>query len=245
MIDSHCHLDDKAFAEDQNETIQRAIDAGISTMLCIDAPLEFIDRHPAFLGSVGVHPHEAVNADDSTIPRLKEIARHPKIIAVGEIGLDYHYDFSPRDVQKRVFIEHLEAAQELKLPIIIHTREAWDDTFAILQDHWKGQGIMHCFSGGPAEAARCLEMGFYLAFGGVITFPKSIEIQEAARLAPADRILLETDAPYLAPVPKRGKRNEPALMVYTAAKLAELRQTTVEEMDRQTTVNFKRLFSLN
>lgn len=214
-------------------------------MLCIDAPLEFIESHPAFLGSVGVHPHEAENADDSTIPRLKEIALHPKIIAVGEIGLDYHYDFSPRDVQKCVFIQHLEAAQELNLPIIVHTREAWDDTFEILRNHWKGQGIMHCFSGGPAEAEKCLELGFSLAFGGVITFPKSIEIQEAAKLVPRDRILLETDAPYLAPVPKRGKRNEPALMVHSAARLAELRETTLEEIDRITTENFRRLFSLN
>lgn len=245
MIDSHCHLDDEAFQEDRQQTIQRALDAGITTMLSIDAPLEFIESHPALLGSVGVHPHEAAKATDETIPRLREIAKHPKIVAIGEIGLDYHYDFSPRDTQKRVFIEHLEAARELNLPIIIHTREAWDDTFAILQDHWKGKGIMHCFSGGPAEAEKCLDMGFHLAFGGVITFPKSIEIQQAAKLAPVDRILLETDAPYLAPVPKRGKRNEPALMTHTAARLAELRETAPEEIDRLTTDNFKRLFSID
>lgn len=245
MIDSHCHLDDNAFNEDRDAVIQRALDAGITTMLSIDAPLEFIDSHPALLGSVGVHPHEAAKATDETIPGLQEIVKHPKIVAIGEIGLDYHYDFSPRDVQKRVFIEHLDAARELNLPIIIHTREAWDDTFAILRDHWKGEGIMHCFSGGPAEAEKCLEMGFYLAFGGVITFPKSIEIQQAAKLTPSDRILLETDAPYLAPVPKRGKRNEPALMVHTATRFAELRETTSEEINRLTTENFNRLFSID
>lgn len=245
MIDSHCHLDDEVFAAELDGVVARAQAAGVDTMLTIDAPVSLIERYDCVYGSVGVHPHEAGKADESTIPRLREIAAHPKVIAIGEIGLDYHYDFAPRDVQKRVFIEHLHAARDLGLPIIIHTREAWDDTFEILEEHWRGRGIMHCFSGGPREAERCLAMGFYLAFGGVITFPKSLDVQEAARLAPKDRILLETDAPYLAPVPKRGKRNEPALMVHTAERLAELRGVLASDIDRQTSENFRTLFGLH
>lgn len=245
MIDSHCHLDDAAFEAELDDVVARAQAAGVETMLTIDAPVSLVERYECLYGSAGVHPHEAAKADQSTMPRLREITAHPKIIAIGEIGLDYHYDFAPREVQQRVFIEHLHAARELGLPIIIHTREAWDDTFRILDEHWRGRGIMHCFSGGPREAERCLAMGFYLAFGGVITFPKSLDVQEAARLAPNDRILLETDAPYLAPVPKRGKRNEPALMVHTAERLAELRGVLASDIDRQTSENFRTLFGLH
>jgi len=245
VIDSHCHLDDEAFQPDVDAVIQSALDAGVTTMLTIDAPPDFLDRHAALLGSVGVHPHEAGKAQDGFLGHLRERARHSKVVAIGEIGLDYHYDFAPRDVQRDVFISQLRLAEELGKPIIIHTREAWDDTFEILDRHWRGQGIMHCFSGGPKEAERCLNMNFHLAFGGVITFPKATEIQAAAAMAPTDRLLLETDAPYLAPVPKRGKRNEPALMVHTAARLAELRNSTVAELDRVTSINFRRLFSLN
>ncbi|MCX6596664.1 MAG: TatD family hydrolase [Acidobacteria bacterium] len=243
MIDSHCHPDDNAFDADRDAMMERAQAAGITTILAIDPSPEFLDQYSCLLGSVGVHPHQAAETTPDTIPHLRQRARHPKVVAIGEIGLDYHYDFAPRDVQRRVFIDHLRLAAELSLPIIIHTREAWDDTFAVLEEHWQGTGIMHCFSGGPKEAERSVAMGFHLAFGGVITFPKALEVQEAARWAPADRILLETDAPYLAPVPKRGKRNEPALMVHTAARLAELRGTTVAEIERQTTANFQQLFS--
>ncbi len=245
MIDSHCHLDDPAFQSDVDAVIQSALDAGIHTMLTIDAPAEFLDRHPSLLGSAGVHPHEAAKATDGFIDRLRQRARHPKVVAIGEIGLDYHYDFAPRDVQRDVFIAQLRLAEELGKPIVIHTREAWDDTFDILERHWRGQGIMHCFSGGPAQAERSLNMNLHLAFGGVLTFPKAVEIHAAAAMAPDDRLLLETDAPYLAPVPKRGKRNEPALMVHTAARLAELRNSTAAEVDRVTSGNFHRLFSLD
>ncbi len=166
------------------------------------------------------------------------------MLAVGEIGLDYHYDFSPRDIQKSVFIEQMEMAAQAKKPIVIHTREAWDDTLALIEEHWTPHaigGIMHCFSGGPEEARRALDLGFYLSFGGIVTFPKAVAVQEAAKTALRDRILLETDAPYLAPVPKRGKRNEPALMVHTARKLAELRGESYEEVCASTTENFRRL----
>ena len=170
------------------------------------------------------------------------------MLAVGEIGLDYHYDFSPREVQKSVFIEQMELAAAAKKPIVIHTREAWDDTLALIEQHWTPHGIagiMHCFSGGPEEARRALDLGFYLSFGGIVTFPKALAVQEAAKSAPRDRILVETDAPYLAPVPKRGKRNEPALMVHTARKLAELRGESYEELCNATTENFRRLLLLH
>ncbi len=245
MIDSHCHLDDAAFDADRDAVIARAIDAGVETMLTIDAPVSFLETHSALLGTAGVHPHEASKATPETIPDLLEAARHPKVVGIGEIGLDYHYEFSPRDVQRRVFLDHLEAAANLKMPIIIHTREAWDDTLAILRENWRGQGIMHCFSGGPAEAEMCLDLGFHLAFGGVVTFAKATNVHEAARVTPLDRLLLETDAPYLAPAPHRGKRNEPAFVARTAARIGELRSVAVDELIRATTQNFRRLFSLD
>lgn len=253
IVDSHCHLDNEQFDADREAVIARAVDAGVETMVAIgsgdgppdlEAGIRLADRHAAILATVGVHPHDAGKADDSVYARLSELLRHPKVIAVGEIGLDYHYDFSTRDVQRAAFIEQMRVARDAAKPIVIHTREAWDDTFELLEQHWAPAGlpgIMHCFSGGPAEAERCLQMGFYLSFGGIVTFPKSAEIQEAARLAPAGRILVETDAPYLAPVPRRGKRNEPAFVMETAGKLAALRGQTPEEIARVTSENFRRL----
>jgi TatD DNase family protein len=225
LVDSHCHLDNEQFNADRDDVIARAADAGVETMVAIgtgegppdlEAGVRLADKYAPMLATVGVHPHDAAKADDGIYARLAELLRHPKVIAVGEIGLDYHYDFSPRDVQKTVFIEQMRVAHAASKPIVIHTREAWDDTLALLEEHWAPTGlpgIMHCFSGGPDLARRCLQMGFYLSFGGIVTFPKAIEIQEAAQIAPANRILVETDAPYLAPVPKRGKRNEPAFVV--------------------------------
>jgi TatD DNase family protein len=162
-------------------------------------------------------------------------------VAYGEIGLDYHYDFSPRDVQMNVFVQQLEIAREAKLPIVIHTREAWADTVQVLRERWNGGGIMHCFTGGVGEAKEALDLGFHLAFGGVITFPKSEETRAAARMAPEDRLLVETDAPYLAPAPHRGKRNEPAFVAETVRKLAEIRGVEPERMAEITTRNFERL----
>ena len=255
MVDSHCHLDGKVFDNDRDETIQRAIDAGVERMLAIgtgdgppdlEAAIRLADRYPMFLATVGVHPHEAAKYDDATSMALRELLRHPKVVALGEIGLDYHYDLSPRDTQKRVFIEQMAIAREARKPIVIHTREAWDDTFALLEEHWKPTGlggIMHCFTGSPVELERTLALGFHVAFGGVVTYPKAIEVHESARVVPLDRMLLETDAPYLSPIPKRGKRNEPAYVVGTAQRIAELRSTTVEEIAKATTANFERLFA--
>ncbi len=257
LIDSHCHLDSHEFDGDREAVIARAVEAGVGRMVAVgtgegppdlEAGTRIADRHEMFYATVGVHPHDAAKADGETLNRVRELARHPKVIGIGEIGLDYHYDFSPRDRQRAIFAEQMAIAVEAGLPIIIHTREAWDETFELIEKHWTPHGrpgLMHCFTGNPGEARRSLELGFYVSFGGMVTFPKALEIQQAARDVPADRILIETDAPYLAPVPKRGKRNEPAFVVHTAGKLAELRGTTREDIERVTTENVERLFALN
>ena len=253
LIDSHCHLDSTEFDEDREQVIERALAAGVEHMVAIgtgngppdlEAGIRLADKYPAFFATAGIHPHDAAKAGAGDFRRIADLLSHPKVVAVGEIGLDYHYDFAPRDAQKSAFIEQMSIAVSARKPIVIHTREAWDDTVALLEKHWKHHaigGIMHCFSGGPAEAQRALDLGFYLSFGGILTFPKATQVQESAKFAPAGRILLETDAPYLAPVPKRGKRNEPALMVHTARKLADLRGCSLDEVSRTTTENSRRL----
>ena len=253
LIDSHCHLDSPEFDEDRDAVIARALESGVEHMVAIgtgsgppdlEAGVRLADKYPSFYATAGVHPHDAAKAAAADLQKLAGLLKHPKVIAAGEIGLDYHYDFSPREVQKSVFVEQMAIAAAARKPIVIHTREAWEDTLALIEQHWKPHGlagIMHCFSGGPAEAQRALDLGFYLSFGGIVTFPKALDVQAAAKQAPADRILVETDAPYLAPVPRRGKRNEPALVVYTARKLAELRAEPYEELCRTTSENFRRL----
>jgi TatD DNase family protein len=253
LIDSHCHLDSAEFNDDREAVIERALAAGVELMMAIgtgdgppdlEAAVRLADKHRAFYATAGIHPHDAAKARPDDFKRLADLLTHSKVLAVGEIGLDYHYDFSPREVQKSVFIEQMGIAASAKKPIVIHTREAWEDTLALIEQHWAPNGIsgiMHCFSGGPEEGRRALDLGFYLSFGGIVTFPKALAVQEAARSTPRDRILIETDAPYLAPVPKRGKRNEPALMVHTARKLAELRGEPYDELCNATTENFRRL----
>ncbi len=224
LIDSHCHLDDPQFAADRDAVIERARAAGVERMLLIGED------------TVGVHPHEAAKlAVPEKVP--------PGALAVGEIGLDYHYNFSPPDVQRRVFQAQLRLAAGAGKPVIIHTREAWRDTVELIRENYSGPGIFHCFSEGPEEAAEALGMGFHLAFGGVITFPKAERIRAAAAHTPLDRLLVETDAPYLAPVPYRGKRNEPAFIVATVRKLAGIRGETEEQVAAATTANFERLFA--
>lgn len=257
MIDSHCHLDSAEFDADRDAVIERALAAGVEHMMAIgtgngppdlEAGLRLADWHAAFYATVGVHPHDAAKAKPEDFEHLARLLAHPKALAVGEIGLDYHYDFSPRDVQKSVFSAQMEIAAQAKKPIVIHTREAWDDTLALIEEHWAPHGIggiMHCFSGGREEARRALDLGFYLSFGGIVTFPKALAVQEAAQFAPRDRILIETDAPYLAPVPKRGKRNEPALIVHTARRLAELRGESYEDVCAATSGNFRDLLLLH
>jgi TatD DNase family protein len=253
LIDSHCHLDSPDFDEDRDQVIERALAAGVEHMVAIgtgngppdlEAGIRLADKYPAFFSTVGIHPHDAAKAGPGDYRRIADLLSHPKVVAVGEIGLDYHYDFASREAQKFAFLEQMSIAASARKPIVIHTREAWDDTVALLEEHWKPYGIggvMHCFSGGPAEAQRALDLGFYLSFGGILTFPKATQVQESSKIAPSDRILLETDAPYLAPVPKRGKRNEPALIIHTAQKLADLRAESFENICRITTENLNRL----
>src|SRR5262245_23647071 len=208
----------------------------------LQAGMRLADQYPFVYATVGVAPHEASKAAPGGFQRLRELVRYRKVLAIGEIGLDYHYDFSPRDVQRDVFVEQLRIATEARKPIVIHTREAWADTIAILQDHWRGGGIMHCFTGDTVQAREALDLGFHLSFGGVLTFPKAESVREAARLTPDDRLLVETDCPYLAPVPYRGKRNEPAFIVDTVRRLAEVRGTSPEALAELTTANFDALF---
>jgi TatD DNase family protein len=253
LIDSHCHLDSPEFDADRDEVVARALEAGVEHMVAIgtgkgppdlEAGIRLAERYPQFYATVGIHPHDAAKASKADFERLAKLLEHPRVIALGEMGLDYHYDFSPREIQTSVFIQQMEIAAAAKKPIVIHTREAWDDTATLLEQHWKRHGIggvMHCFSGGPVEARQALDLGFYLSFGGILTFPKALDVQAAAKEAPADRILVETDSPYLAPVPRRGKRNEPALVVHTARKLAELRGQSLDEVSRLTTENSRRL----
>ena len=237
LVDSHCHLDDEQFDADREQVIERALAAGVGRMMTIDAP-ELAEHYEFVFSTIGVHPHEASKGD---LGRVRELTGRPKVRAVGEIGLDYHYDFSPRDVQRQVFEQQLEIAASAGKPIVIHTREAWADTISMLRG-WRGGGIMHCFTGTPDQAREALDLGFHLAFGGVLTFPKAADVREAARITPDDRLLIETDCPYLAPVPYRGKRNEPAFVVETARRLAEVRGCALEHIAELTTQNFDKLF---
>jgi TatD DNase family protein len=250
LVDSHCHLDDRQFDEDRDATIARARAAGVEIMLAIgtgdgppdlEAAIRLADNHESIHATVGVHPHDAAKATEETFTRLDALLKHPKVRAVGEVGLDYHYDFSPRDVQGVVFERQLALAAGAGMPVIIHTREAWDDTISILRGAWRGGGIMHCFTGDAAEAREALDLGFHLAFGGVLTFPKAEAVRQAARITPSDRLLVETDSPYLAPVPMRGRRNEPAFIVETVRRLAEVRGSDPDEIAALTSANFERL----
>jgi TatD DNase family protein len=254
LIDSHCHLDAQVFDEDRDAAIQRARDAGIEIMVAIgsgDGPpdlssgIRLAEKHDFMYATVGVHPHDASKADESTWETLISLIVHPKVVAIAEIGLDYHYDFSPRETQRAVFARQLQIAREANLPIAIHTREAWADTVALLREHWpvtgEPGGIFHCFSGSPEEAGEALALGFLLSYSGIITFPKAEELRAAVRRTPLDRLLVETDAPYLAPVPWRGKRNEPAFVVETARKVAEVKGLSLDEVADATTANWKRL----
>jgi len=258
LIDSHCHLDMPLYDADRVETIARAREAGVELMLeiagsdishgSLDKGLRLADEFPFIYAAVGLHPHEASLYDDALERQLFELSLHPKVLGWGEIGLDYHYDHSPRDVQRRVFRRQLEQAIKRRLPVIIHTREAEDDTTAILRESWVDSGgrelggVMHCFTGSLRMAETAIEMGFLISFSGVLTFKNSEGLRQVARSLPLDRLLVETDCPYLAPAPYRGKRNEPAYVCATAAYLAVLRGLELGEIARITTVNFRRLF---
>ena len=251
VTDSHCHLDDKKFDVDIDAVLDRAARAGVIRMLTIgtgdgppvlDCAVRLAEKYEPLFASIGVHPHDAAKAGPRTLDDLRSLGDHAKVVAFGEIGLDYHYDFSPREAQREIFRAQLDLASELSLPIIIHTREAWADTTAILRERWSGPGIMHCFTGTVEQARECIDLGFYLGFGGVSTFPRAAAVREAAAIVPPDRLLLETDSPYLAPVPFRGKRNEPSYVLHTARVIADARGVSFDDLAEQTTANFERIF---
>jgi TatD DNase family protein len=250
--DSHCHLDFPDFATEREDVIVRARNAGVGTMVTICTKIsEFAEvraiaeAHDDIWCSVGIHPHEAATQQATDSATLSDLARHPKVVGIGECGLDFYYDHSPRDRQEEVFRAHAAAARDSFLPLIVHTRDADAETAAILtEEAGKGplKGVLHCFSSGPELADIALDLGFYLSFSGIVTFKTAVALREIAQRVPADRILVETDAPFLAPAPKRGKRNEPSFVVHTAALLADLRGVEVAALAQQTTANFFRLF---
>lgn len=256
LVDSHCHLDDAQFAEDRAAVIERAHTAGVEHMLAIgtgngppdlEAAVRLADDWPSIYATVGVHPNDAPKIDAHTYEDLEQLLEHPKVKAIGEIGLDYHWGV-PKEQQLPVFIQQLAIASAGRRPVVIHTRDAWRDTLEVLRTHWAPTGlpcVMHCFTGNAQQARESLDMGFYLAFGGVTTFPKSASIREAARITPLDRLLIETDSPYLAPVPHRGQRNEPAFVAHTAKLIAEIRGLSSEQLAQETTQNFMRLFRIS
>jgi TatD DNase family protein len=253
LVDSHCHLDFPEFAPELDAVVARAREAGVGTCVTIGTMLEKFPRVLEIAEtfdnvwcSVGIHPHEAETELLSDPAALIERAQHPRVVGIGETGLDFYYNHSPRDPQIANFRAHIAAARELKLPLIVHTRDADDDTIAILRDEMgKGEftGVIHCFTGTKRLADAALDIGFSISVSGIATFKKSDELRAVLKDVPLDRLLVETDAPYLAPMPHRGKRNEPSFVVNTAAMLAELKGVSADELARVTTDNFFRLFS--
>lgn len=253
LIDSHCHLDFPDFAEERDAIVARAKAAGVGRLITIST---FVSRYETYRAiaeaydnvwfTVGTHPHQAHEEPEAPLAKLVELASHPRCIGIGEAGLDYHYDRSPRDIAARVFRTHIAAARETGLPLVIHARDADEDVAQILREEMgKGafKALLHCFTASRMLAETALELGLYISFSGVVTFKNSQELRDIARDVPIDRILVETDAPFLAPVPYRGKRNEPAYVASTAATLAEVKGVTPDEMARATTQNVLRLFS--
>lgn len=262
FIDSHCHLDGPRFDSDREQVIARALEAGVAKMLAVgtgdgpgtlDCAVKIAEQHASVYATIGIHPHEAKLATDADFAQLEELARKPKVIAWGEIGLDYYYDHSPRDTQKNVFIRQMELAHTAKLPIVIHCRpsetsdDAWEDCLSLIEQHWKPSGlggVLHCFTSTWAHAKRALDMGFTISFAGNVTFPKAQQIRDSALQVPLDRMFIETDSPFLAPVPFRGKRNEPAYVKEVARQIGELRGLSADEVGIQTSQNFYRFFHL-
>ncbi|MGB8839712.1 MAG: TatD family hydrolase [Aliidongia sp.] len=252
LVDSHCHLDYPDFADERDAIIARARAAGVGTMVTIctkitefDTIRAIAESDPDIWCTLGIHPHEAAAEPEVDQARLELLASHPKVIGIGECGLDYHYDYSPRDRQAEVFRTHARAAREAGLPLVVHTREADEDTAALLIEESGGgrlTGVLHCFTSGLNLALQALDFGFYISFSGIVTFKNAEELREVVRAVPLERMLVETDAPFLAPVPKRGKRNEPAFVAHTAAFIAGLKGVSPDELARTTTDNFHRLF---
>lgn len=262
FIDSHAHLDMEQFDADREQTIARARDGGVEKIVAIgsgtgpgslDCGVRIAEQHDFIFATIGIHPHEAKLATDADFQELEQLAKRPKVIAWGEIGLDYFYDHSPRKLQQQVFLRQMESARAAKLPIVIHCRpsndsnNAWEDCLNLMEQNWKTSGlggILHCFTGPWICAKRALDLGFMISFAGNITFPKAQPIRDAAKEVPLDRMLIETDSPFLAPIPNRGKRNEPAFVREVARQLGEIRGLSTEEVGRQTASNFYSFFEL-
>lgn len=263
LVDSHAHLEGERYDADRGQVLARAREVGVQTIVAIgsgtgpgslDCGIKLAEEHDFIYATIGIHPHEAKLAADSDFQELERLAKRPKVIAVGEIGLDYFYDHSPREVQQQVFVKQMELAHAAKLPIVIHNRpsqdseNAWDDFFALIGQHWTSSelgGVLHCFTGTWAHAKRALDLGFMISFAGNITFPKAQQIRDAAKEVPLDRMFIETDCPFLAPVPNRGKRNEPAFVKEVARQLGELRGLSTEEIGQQTARNFYKFFKIS
>ena len=252
LFDSHAHLDDEKFDSDRDEMLARAAAAGVTNMLCAGADMEssaravaLAKKHAGVYASVGMHPHDARLMVNDDYDQLAVWAQEKKVVAIGEIGLDYYYNHSPRDIQQKVFIRQLDLARQLHKPIIIHDRDAHGDILRIVQNEGKAiPGVFHCFSGSVEMMREVLKLGFYVSIAGPVTFPKSVKLKEVAAAAPLERLLVETDCPYLTPHPHRGKRNEPAFVRLVAEEVANLRGMELEALAAATTANAKRLFAI-
>lgn len=248
-VDSHCHVHDERIPDGTVDAVAGAAAEGVTTLISVGcdrptslAAIAAAAAHPGVHATVGLHPHDAVNGVDTIIDLLDT----PGIVAVGECGLDYYYDHSPREEQQRAFAEQIQLATDRVLPLVIHTRDAWDDTFAVLADVGvPARTIFHCFTGGPDEARRALDIGALLSFSGIVTFKGAPEVQAAASLCPLDQMLVETDSPYLAPVPNRGKPNRPAWVPHVGQHIADLRHVAVADIAHATTLNARRVFALD
>ncbi|HEY8417759.1 MAG TPA: TatD family hydrolase [Limnochordales bacterium] len=252
LVDSHAHLDHEQFAGDVDAVIQRAQAAGVRYIVTIgsdlassEAAVRLAEAYPCVYATVGIHPHDATQFNEEAYRRLRELAAHPRVVAIGEIGLDYHYDFSPRPVQRAAFVRQLELARETGLPFVVHNREADTDTMAVLRDYAADlPGLMHSFAGSLEMLEECLAMGYLVSTGGMVTFRNADEIRAVMAQVPLDRLLVETDAPYLTPVPLRGRRNEPAYVQYVVAFLAQWRGVEASRLAAITTANACRFFRL-
>jgi len=253
LFDTHVHLNAYQFADDRAIVIERAFDAGVKYMVVvgfdretIPLALEIAEQYETIYAAIGWHPVDAIDCTKKDLQWIEQLTNHPKVVALGETGLDYHWDKSPKDVQAEVFRQQIQLAKKLKLPIIIHNREATEDVIQILQEEGAADvgGIMHCYSDSIDYVQTCLDMNFYISLGGPVTFKNAQDPKEVAKIVPKDRLLIETDAPYLAPHPYRGKRNEPAYVRLVAEEIAALRGTTLQEIGEQTTKNAQKVFQL-
>ncbi|MGG3915497.1 TatD family hydrolase [Rossellomorea vietnamensis] len=254
LFDTHVHLNAEQFDEDLEEVLSRAREAGVGKMVVVgfDRPtinraMELIGQYDFLYAAIGWHPVDAIDMNDEDLAWIEDLSQHPKVVAIGEMGLDYHWDKSPKDVQKEVFRKQIQLAKKVKLPIVIHNREATQDIVDILREEGAEEvgGIMHCFSGSPEIAQECVEMNFYISLGGPVTFKNAKKPKEVAKEIPLEKLLIETDCPYLAPHPYRGKRNEPAYVKLVAEQIAELKEVSLEEVEKITTENAIKLFNIN